>query len=64
MEHWISVDLQRRREELLAQAAHARTIRELESGRSSSIRGRIADSAESLSELLAGFARVMRNDEA
>ena len=63
MEHWISVDLQRRREELHAQAAHARVIRRLESGRSSSLRGRLADSAQSLSELLAGFARVMRNNE-
>ena len=64
MEHWISVDIHRRRDELHAQAVRARTIRMLESGRSSSLRGRIADSAESLSELLAGFARVMRNDKA
>ncbi len=64
MEHWYSVDIQRRREELHAQAARARIIRMLESGRSSSIRGRIADSAESLSDLLASFARAMRNDEA
>jgi hypothetical protein len=64
MEHWIGVDIQRRREELLAQAAHARIIRMLESGRSSSLRGRIADSADSLSQLLAGVARVMRKDEA
>ena len=64
MEHWISVDIHRRRDELHAQAVRARIIRMLESGRSSSLRGRIADSAESLSELLAGFARVMRNDKA
>ena len=64
MEHWISVEVQRRREELYAQAAHARIIRMLESGRSTSIRGHIADGAESLSDLLASFARVMRKDEA
>ena len=64
MEHWISVDIHRRRDELHAQAVRARIIRMLESGRSRSLRGRIADSAESLSELLAGFARVMRNDKA
>jgi len=64
MEHWISVDIHRRRDELHAQAVRARIIRMLESGRSSSLRGRIANSAESLSELLAGFARVMRNDKA
>jgi hypothetical protein len=62
MEHWMSVEVHRRREELLAQAARARIIRMLESGRSSSIRGRIADSAESLSVVLAGFARAMRSE--
>lgn len=64
MEHWMSVEIHHRREELLAQAARARVIRTLESGRSSSIRGRIADGAESLSVLLAGLARSMRNDHA
>jgi hypothetical protein len=64
MEHWISVDIHRRREELHAQAARSRVIRMLESGRSRKLRARIADSAESLSELLAGLARVMRSDEA
>jgi hypothetical protein len=64
MEHWISVDIQRRREELHAQAARSRVIRMLESGRSRKLRARIADGAESLSELLAGLARVMRSDEA
>jgi len=62
MQHWYSVDIQRRREELHAQAARLRMIRMLESGRSNSIRRRIADSAESLSDLLAGFARAMRNE--
>jgi hypothetical protein len=64
MEHWLSVEIHRRREDLLAQAARARIIRMLESGRSSGIRGRIADSAESLSEMLADLARAMRNNEA
>lgn len=64
MEHWLSVEIHQRRDELLTQAARARIIRMLEDGRSSSIRGHIADSAESLSLLLAGFARAMRNDEA
>lgn len=42
MDHWISVHIQRRREELYAEAARARIIRMLESGRSRSIRGRIS----------------------
>jgi hypothetical protein len=41
MDHWISVHIERRREELYAQAARARIIRMLESGRTLSIRGRI-----------------------
>jgi hypothetical protein len=64
MDHWISVELHQRREELHAQVAHARIIRMLESGRSSSIRGRIADSAEALSQLLACFAQAVRDREA
>jgi len=60
MDHWVSVHIDRRREELFAQAAHARIIRMLESGRSRSIRGRIADGAEAASNLLANFARRMR----
>lgn len=64
MEHWISVDIDRRREELHAQAVRARLIRLLESGRSSGIRGRIADGADSLSDVLADFARAMRGPNA
>ena len=60
MEHWLSVEIHSRRDELLAQAEHARIIRMLESGRSSSIRERIADSADSLSDMLAGLAQIIR----
>jgi hypothetical protein len=63
MEHWFSVDIERRREELYAQAVRARLIRLLESGRSSGLRGRIADHAESLSDALAHFARAVRGFE-
>jgi hypothetical protein len=42
MDHWISVHIDRRREELYAEAARARIMRMLESGRSRSFRGRIA----------------------
>jgi hypothetical protein len=63
MEHWVSVEIHRRREDMLAEAARARIIRMLESGRSSSIRGRIADSAELLSVALAGLARAIRSPE-
>ena len=60
MDHWISVHIDQRREELYADAARARVLRMLESGRSRGIRGRIADGAESASNVLASFARRMR----
>jgi hypothetical protein len=41
MDHWISAHIDKRREELHAQAALARIIRMLENGRSRDIRGRI-----------------------
>lgn len=60
MDHWISVHIDKRREELYADAARARIIRMLESGRSSGIRGYVADGAESASNALANFARRLR----
>lgn len=60
MDHWISVHIDRRREEFYADAARARIIRMLESGRSRSIRGRIADGAEFAGNALADFARRLR----
>lgn len=41
MDHWIGVHIEKRREELHAEAARARIIRMLENGRSRDIRGRI-----------------------
>lgn len=64
MDNWIGTAVRQRREELLAQAARARMLRELESGRSSTIRVRLAQTAQTLSDLLAGFAQALRNDEA
>lgn len=60
MDHWISVHIDRRREELYADAARARIIRMLESGRSSGLRGSIADAAEAAGNALANFARRLR----
>lgn len=61
MEHWYSAEIQRRRDELFAQAAQARMLRMLEGGRSSGFRERLAGGADSLSDLLAGIARTLRN---
>lgn len=62
MEHWISVELKRRREELLRSAARP-VPRSWKSGRSRGLRGYMANRAQSLSELFAGFAQVLRNEE-
>jgi hypothetical protein len=60
MDYWIGVHIEKRREELYNDAARARIIRMLESGRSTGIRGRIADGAESASNVLANLARRLR----
>lgn len=60
MDYWIGVHIDKRREELHADAARARIIRMLESGRSTGIRGRIADGAEFAGNALANFARRLR----
>lgn len=64
MDLWIGTAVRQRREELLAQAAHVRMLREMERRRSSVIRGKIAQTAQTLSDVLAGFAQSMRNDQA
>lgn len=60
MDHWISVHIEKRREELYADAARARIIRMLESGRSTGLRGSIANGAECASNALANLARRLR----
>ena len=63
MDNWIAAVVRQRREELLAQAAHARTLRQLESGRSSTIRGRVARTARTLSGALAAIAQTLDERE-
>jgi hypothetical protein len=60
MDHWIDVHIEKRREELYADAARARVLRMLESGRSMGIRGRIADGAQAASNALAHVAQRLR----
>jgi hypothetical protein len=60
MDYWISVHIQKRCEELYQDAARARMIRMLESGRSNGLRGRIADGAEFAGTLLVHLARRLR----
>lgn len=60
MDQWICVHIEKRREELYAEAARARVLRMLESGRSTGIRGRIADGADFASGVLANLAGRLR----
>ncbi|HEY8296528.1 MAG TPA: hypothetical protein VIG32_00695 [Candidatus Baltobacteraceae bacterium] len=60
MDHWISSETHQRREELYSYASRARIVRLAESGRSTSFRGRIADGAQAMSDLLAHVAQTVR----
>ena len=63
MDHWISAETHRRREELFDYAARARQIRKAREGRSS-IRGAMATGAQALSNAFGHFAYVLRENEA
>lgn len=63
MDHWIYSETRRRREELYSNASRARIIRLAENGRSHSLRGRIAKSAQTMSNLLAKLAETVRETE-
>ncbi|MEO6913145.1 MAG: hypothetical protein ABI182_03875 [Candidatus Baltobacteraceae bacterium] len=60
MVHWIISETHSRRDEMLAQASQIRLLRLAQSERSSNIRGRIAEGAQHMSDLLANFAQVVR----
>lgn len=64
MDHWIESETRYRRQQLYAHAARAHLLRLAESGRSKSVRGHVADGAQTMSELLASFARTVRGHEA
>ena len=63
MEYWYETEIQMRREDAHRAADRFRTIRLAESGRSTSVRARIADGAQALSEVFASLARTMRASE-
>jgi hypothetical protein len=60
MDIWLSYESHARRKELLASAHRARLARLAQGGRSRGFRGRIADGAQIVSELLASFAHAVR----
>jgi len=60
MDNWIFSETHQRRKRILADASHTRLQREAMRVKPSRLRGRIADSALAMSELLASFAQVVR----
>ncbi len=60
MDNWIIQETMQRRDELLLEAAHVRLKRHAVRGQRNKLRGRIADSALALSDLLAVFAHAVR----
>ena len=63
MELWYETEIRMRREDALQGARRRRLSRLAASGRSSSIRTRIADGAQTLSDALATLARTVRESE-
>jgi len=60
MNHWIISESHQRRKKILSDASHQRLQREALRGRPKRLRGRIADGALAMSDLLAAFAQAVR----
>jgi hypothetical protein len=60
---WITSETHARRDQLYAEASHARLIRAIK-GEPPGIRGRIADGAQAMSDVLASLAHALREHEA
>jgi hypothetical protein len=63
MDYWLEAEIRMRRDQLFIDAHRVRLIRLAESGRSKSVRTRIADGAQSVSDALAMLARTLRAGE-
>ncbi len=60
MHDWILSEIHQRRKRILADASQARLRREAMRAKQSPLRGKIANGALALSELLVSFAEVVR----
>lgn len=60
MEFWHETEVRMRRDDAVETAHRSRLMRLAESGRSTSVRGRIADGAQAMSDALASLARNLR----
>jgi hypothetical protein len=62
MDLWLEAEIRMRRDDAFASARDRRMIRTVESGRSRSIRGRIADGAQTVSDAFASVAQSLRTN--
>lgn len=63
VEPWLQAEIRKRRDDAADGARRRRLVGRAASGRKGSIRVRIADNAQALSEVLAALARSLRNGE-
>ena len=64
MDYWLETESRMRRDDAVETANRSRLIRLAESGRSTSVRTRIANGAQAMSDLLANLARTLRTGKA
>ena len=62
MDYWFQTESRMRREDAVETARRGRQIRLAEGGRSTSVRTRIANGAQAMSDALAVLARNLRAD--
>lgn len=60
MEFWHEAEIRMRRHDAVETANRSRLLRLAESGRSTGLRGRIANGAQAMSDVLASVARSLR----
>jgi len=60
MELWLETEIRMRRDDAFKSAQRSRLLRLAESGRSSSVRTRLANGAQAMSDALAALARNLR----
>ena len=64
MDYWYQTEARMRRDDAVEAANRSRQTRLAESGRSTSVRTRIADGAQAMSNALGALARMLRAENA
>jgi len=64
MDYWFETESRMRRDDAVETANRSRLVRLAESGRSTSVRTRVADGTQAMSDALAALARKLRAEDA